>query len=291
MASFLNFGSYQKYKDDTKTFLEWLACDAAVSGCVLSTSPPISASTTQMPSPTPTSTSQSKTHAEKLREKVAQKAQKREEKKVSESEKNSQRSTASLKTRIAATTNEVLRQAKAAAKNTKLQVPEDILKAAIRAIRSRKRFGDWFRSNKINNGYSDDGHQHFIWVLEEALRILKPRISLVQRINKAPRPITTPSHNVMSRFQRILLEDDTPVNATDETEDAEDMEDILNTPSNQVSRAFMFYEFLLTSPYSNSRVNKASRAPSLLEIMRLKYRLMTKVLTPLMVLSQSSVSF
>lgn len=241
MASIPNFGSYQRYKEDTTVFLEWLAKDAATSGCVLPVKQTFLTPASLNPSPASSVPNpEPQTHAEKLREKAAKKAAKREEKKSQPATKiasnSEQRSTTSPYARIAETTNEVLRQAKAIANNVKIKVPESVLKVVVRAIRARKRFSQWFTSNKIENGRSDDGHQYFIWILEEALRILKPRIPQNSDPKaRTSRPITTPSYDMMSRFQRILLDEDTLVQETDEMENVENMEDILDESLNPVS--------------------------------------------------------
>lgn len=239
MAQFLNFGSYQRYKEDTKTFLEYLAKEAATSGFILAVkqtcpaSGGISVSTSSS-----TSGPEPKSLAEKLLEKAAKKNSKRGEKRSQSATSNpKQGSATSLTSRIAETTTELLRQAKAIANNATIQVPSNVVRVVVRAIRARKRFAEWFSSNTIENGLSDSGHQYFIWVLEEALRILKPRMSSekIGRKARTTRPITAPSHDVMSRFQRLLLEDDEHVKDTVDDENVEDIEDILDESSNPVS--------------------------------------------------------
>lgn len=182
---------------------------------------------------------------------MAKKTEKREEKKLSEHQKKSENATASPKPRVAETTTEIIRQAKAVASNAKIQVPGDTLRTVIRAIRSRKQFAHQYNSNKIDNEYSNAGHQYFNWILEEALRILRPRISLEslgQRVKEA-KPTIKPTHDIMIRFQRILLEDDSSVSAEAEVDDAEEMEEILSIPFKSVSADYV-YDFVLVANIS-----------------------------------------
>ena len=71
-------------------------------------------------------------------------------------------------------TSEIIRQAEAVAKITKVGIPNTMAYILDRAIQARKRCTVFFQRSKIDNGQSTDGHLHFIEILERTLKILKP---------------------------------------------------------------------------------------------------------------------
>ncbi|KAF7903320.1 uncharacterized protein EAF01_006369 [Botrytis porri] len=68
------------------------------------------------------------------------------------------------------TTIEILKQAKFVTE--KIELPQTVRKVLQRAIHARKRCADWFESSKFGNQSSNNGHQHFIELLQDILSAL-----------------------------------------------------------------------------------------------------------------------
>jgi hypothetical protein len=174
-------GSYERYKKDTDAFTTWLSKTAAACGYT----PPLAR--TQHPSTLPSITLASNspddvpTLAERLRAQAEKKAKKREAKKAPESSKPATEPTSVPIVKHMVSAQDILRQAKAIANNAKIGIPNSMVYIVNRAIQARKRCAAWFQKSGIENGHSTEGHLHFVEILEQALRILKPESDLKQR--------------------------------------------------------------------------------------------------------------
>jgi hypothetical protein len=119
------------------------------------------------------------TLAERLLAQAAKKAKKRPDKKNSTADQSQADPEVRPTLKYTIGTQELLLQAKIVAEKSKLGILESIFKVLERAIKARKRRAAWFSEADINNGYSTEGHLHFIEVLEKAIEILKLRIERV----------------------------------------------------------------------------------------------------------------
>jgi hypothetical protein len=172
-------GSYQRYKNDTNVFTTWLSKAAAACGYK---SPRATAAPPFPPpkpvlapkSPTATSSASNLTLAEKLRAQAEKKAKKREEKNKGTSVDLAPEPVPIPTLKHTVKTQELLRQAEAVSESPKIKIPDAIMIVVERAIQARKRCTAWFEKTGIDNGESNDGHRHFIEILEQTLKILKP---------------------------------------------------------------------------------------------------------------------
>jgi hypothetical protein len=175
-------GSYQQYKNDTNVFTTWLSKAAAACGykspraaAAPPSSPPKPVLTSK--SLTATSSASNLTLAEKLRAQAEKKAKKREEKKKGTSVDLAPEPVPIPTLKHTVKTQELLRQAEAVSESPKTKIPDAIMLVVERAIQARKRCTTWFERTGIDNGQSTDGHRHFIEILEQTLKILKPDYS------------------------------------------------------------------------------------------------------------------
>lgn len=114
------------------------------------------------------------TLAEKLRAQAEKKAKKREEKKNLGAAASEPESVVLPTVKHTIKTHELLRQAEVVSKNAKIKIPDAIVHVVSRAIKARRRCAAWFQKTGLDNGHSNEGHAHFIEVLEKAMGILKP---------------------------------------------------------------------------------------------------------------------
>jgi hypothetical protein len=188
-------GSYQRYKSDTNVFTTWLSTTATKCGYKLPKTAKPEPSTTSTPGPPPSQSAgpapiaKTLTLAEKLRAQAEKKAKKREDKKnppVRNLEPETQPvALPTMKHTIK--TQDLLRQAEAVAKDPKIKIPDAIAHVVERAIQAWKRCATWFQQTGVDNGFSTEGYLHFIGVLEEALKILKPDFESPNRhLNRGP---------------------------------------------------------------------------------------------------------
>lgn len=151
-------GSYKKYKGDTSIFLTWLA--EASKACGFKTNSnkqdalPISPNIPKEP--------KLKGRARKLARDAAPK------------EPQSKPTTPEQqfpKTRYTVTIDEIERQVKVVASTNKkkIQMPLHVRRILERAVNVRERCAKWFKETGVENGYSNEGHAHFINVLRTAL--------------------------------------------------------------------------------------------------------------------------
>jgi hypothetical protein len=171
-------GSYQRYKSDTNVFTTWLSTTAIACGYrpPKATLQESSTASQQLPPTTQlAAAANTLTLAEKLRAQAEKKARKREEKRSLTKVPGIEAEPVAVPTtKHTVKTQELLRQAKAVAGSSKFKVPDSIVQVVERAIRARKRCATWFQQTGVDNGFSTDGHIHFIIILEEAMKILKP---------------------------------------------------------------------------------------------------------------------
>jgi hypothetical protein len=175
-------GSYQQYKNDTNVFTTWLSKAAAACGykspraaAAPPPSPPKPFLTSK--SLTATSSASNLTLAEKLRAQAEKKAKKREEKKKGTSLDLAPEPVPIPTLKHTVKTQELLRQAEAVSEGPKTKIPDAVMLVVERAIQARKRCTAWFERTGIDNSQSTDGHRHFIEILEQTLKILKPDYS------------------------------------------------------------------------------------------------------------------
>ncbi|TVY81856.1 hypothetical protein LSUE1_G002898 [Lachnellula suecica] len=136
-------GSYQRYKTDTATFTTWLSNAAMACG--------YEASDRSGPE---TSTGPKKNRPKEKARKKAREASEKEE----------------LPVKHTITTKDHLQQAHIIA--GKVEVPETLQKILERAIQARQRCAEWFRTSKADDHFSNEGHQQFIGVLKQTLKII-----------------------------------------------------------------------------------------------------------------------
>lgn len=213
-------GSYQRYKADTNAFTTWLYEAAIASGYRLPNSkvaqkennPPLTASVSP-PAP-------ALTYAEKLRAKQRVKEAKKKEKKQPAVESQSGDAPA-VKHVVAA--SEILEQAKIVSKNPKIQVPDAILHIVSRAVRARQRCTDWFKNTNAENGHSNEGHLHFIGVLHEAIKVLRPGYDYTLLGEPISVPKQSPPTDLAGVFDSDMLADLKNRFSALEVEDTEDI--------------------------------------------------------------------
>jgi hypothetical protein len=68
------------------------------------------------------------------------------------------------------TTKDLLSQAAAVA--GRVEVPDRLRGVLERAIDARQHCADWFRTSKVDNEYSNEGHRQYIEILEQTLDII-----------------------------------------------------------------------------------------------------------------------
>ncbi len=92
-------------------------------------------------------------------------------------------------------------------------MPGGLRKVLERAIQARQRCAEWFRTSKLQNKYSDEGHQHFIDVLKSALEILETRNVAATKEKNDPANSKNVEeadaflHGVTNRFEVLGVED------------------------------------------------------------------------------------
>jgi len=106
-------------------------------------------------------------------------------------------------------TQEIIRQAEVVARSAKSGIPNTMAYILDRAIQARKRCAVFFQSSGADNGRSTDGHLHFIGILEQALRILKPEPTVRTQATKATPPIgeSSAGDDLSNRFSKLEVED------------------------------------------------------------------------------------
>ncbi|KAF7869865.1 hypothetical protein EAF04_004649 [Stromatinia cepivora] len=113
-------------------------------------------------------------------------------------------------------TTYVIEQAQAIA--GRVELPQTVRKVLKRAIHARQRCADWFQISKVENQYSNEGHQHFITILEQTLSILDRQKNKNSSSNNADNNLTTKSTSktsdaesswveITNRFQKLSTED------------------------------------------------------------------------------------
>jgi hypothetical protein len=91
-------------------------------------------------------------------------------------------------------------------------MPPSIRKVLERAIEARERCADWYQAAKIENEYSNEGHRHFIDILEHAHSILEtgPSETKRQRAKTVPRGQEDADkflNDVTNRFHGLQVDD------------------------------------------------------------------------------------
>ena len=129
------------------------------------------------------------------------------------------------------TTKELLSQAQAVAAsvNPAVTLPAGLRNIVERTIRARQRCAEWFRRSKVQNKYSNEGHAHFIKVLEQSLDILDPSPATSSPASKEgtkTTPITTAANSVGDLANRFGLLD---VEDTPHVDDPADVAEIVNS--------------------------------------------------------------
>lgn len=189
--------SYWGYKADTDHCLTWLLNSAMAAGYTI---PSLA------DSPTPTSpqpknhqsdaTQPALTLGEKLRMKQELKKTKRKEKE--NPNKKPHATAASSSKKYVVKTKELVRQAKMAV-SSDAKLSQETVTVWKQAIAARKRAATWFSEGDYSEE-SNSKHQHFITVLENILRILKPCIVPAASSTTGSIPL----HN---KFEGLSVED------------------------------------------------------------------------------------
>ncbi|KAF4629354.1 hypothetical protein G7Y89_g8792 [Cudoniella acicularis] len=129
--------------------------------------------------------------------------------------------------RYTITSRNLLEQAQAVA--GRVEVPDGLRKVLKRAIEARQRCAQWFQTSKVENQYSNEGHQHFISVLEQTLEILGPgketpsAADVKEKTKGKKRQVDEASdalwEELRNRFQSLAVQ---------ETPDADENEEVLD---------------------------------------------------------------
>jgi hypothetical protein len=114
------------------------------------------------------------------------KARKQAEKDKSENKTESSGFSSEPGVKHTITTKDLLRQAEVVA--GRINMPTGLRRVLERAIHARQRCAEWFQTSMVENKYSNEGHQHFIEVLEQTLDILGT--------HKAPRGNRAQAHSM-----------------------------------------------------------------------------------------------
>jgi hypothetical protein len=92
-------------------------------------------------------------------------------------------------------------------------MPTGLRRVLERAIHARQRCAEWFQTSMVENKYSNEGHQHFIEVLEQTLDILEthkaPRGNKAQAhsMDKKEQNMNTLLQEITNRFQPLEVEE------------------------------------------------------------------------------------
>ncbi|KAE9364710.1 hypothetical protein N431DRAFT_520307 [Stipitochalara longipes BDJ] len=106
-------------------------------------------------------------------------------------------------------TQEIIRQAEAIARNSKVSIPNIMAHILDRTIRARKRCTVFFQTSGADDGQSTDSHLHFIGILEQALKILNLEAVVRHQTAKATPTGGGSSANdeLSNRFGELEVED------------------------------------------------------------------------------------
>lgn len=115
-------------------------------------------------------------------------------------------------TKYTITTKDLLNQANAVA--GRFEIPPTLRIVLERAIQARQRCAEWFQASKVRNQYSNEGHRHYIEVLEQTLNILETR-KAASAGKKATDMLTNANEEnanaflreIANRFQALEIED------------------------------------------------------------------------------------
>ncbi|KAK5674274.1 hypothetical protein LTS10_013012 [Elasticomyces elasticus] len=144
MAPSVYSSSYQRYKEDTSVFTTWLSNAAKSCGYVVKTDETPAAQAAPPPAPAngPSKASRLKGKERKLAKQAA---------------------TATPGTKSVPSPNQPQKKYKIS----------DVQHVLQRAITARQRCTAWFKQTGLQNEYSNEGHEHFVNILERALKLLR----------------------------------------------------------------------------------------------------------------------
>ena len=203
-------GSYERYKQDTTFFTSWLAKAAIACGF----------DTTQLnkakiaPPKSVVTTPRLKGRARKLAKEAAASAN-TDAKTPSQDQPSTQPTVT-----YSVTTETLLAQIETivSSKKPKVEVPSAVCHAIQRAINARKRCAEWSATSGMKNGSSNEGHIHFIGILERALERLSPlnKEQDSKKVTDAHSQITAQSAHASAdhltsftnRFEALNIEED-----------------------------------------------------------------------------------
>ena len=197
----LLYSSYQRYKEDTNTFITWLSQAARACGFKLAENKSEKVATPRL-------------KGKARKEARAQAASSTDY----QSGPNEERKAVHV-SKYEMTSRSLIEQAEVVGNSGRAKIPVNVLKVARRAIKARKRCTNWFTETKSKDEACTQAHAHFTAVLEQALSILKPCYQN-QSLSSDHQPILrrpaqTFSDDLTNRFRMLQVEDeDNDVNIT-----------------------------------------------------------------------------
>ncbi|KAK4949146.1 hypothetical protein LTR10_012519 [Elasticomyces elasticus] len=193
--------SYQRYKEDTSVFTTWLSNAAKSCGHVVKadeTTAPQAAQSHAPPSEPPRAT-RLKGKERKLAKQAA----------TVTPDSRIASSTSPPQKKYKISVSELLKQAEAVASWTKktIRLPEDVQHVLQRAITARHRCTAWFKQTGLQNEYSNEGHEHFVDILERALDLLRGPASSTPAAGVPSRHEDPLANMLNNRFGALNLDD------------------------------------------------------------------------------------
>ena len=202
------FSSYDQYKQDTAFFTTWLVQMAAKCGHKVTTSKGLEPSPLKQPEKGSQEPSGGRL---KGKERAAAKSWKA---RAPPSETESGPTSTSILHRYTFTTEELLLMSHAVAES-RVKLPTSLRSIVVNSIKARKRCAKWFQQFKVQDQHSNEGHLHFIKILEQSLEMLDPHAAAADHSSPAETPsnftdsskTTTDLDHSANRFGPLNFED------------------------------------------------------------------------------------
>ncbi|KAK5731784.1 hypothetical protein LTR17_011135 [Elasticomyces elasticus] len=217
MAPSVYSSSYQRYKEDTSVFTTWLSNAAKSCGYV------VKADETTAPQAVPS-------HAHTGGPPKATRLKGKERKLAKQAattipDTQSAASPNQPQKKCKISVSELLKQAEAVASWTKktIRLPEDVQHVLQRAITARQRCTAWFKQTGLQNEYSNEGHEHFVDILERALKLLRGSASSTPAAWDSSRHADPLANMLNNRFGALDLGNEADIDL--------EVEDVMQPPS------------------------------------------------------------
>ncbi|TVY18008.1 hypothetical protein LARI1_G007450 [Lachnellula arida] len=184
LPSFLD-GTYNRYKNDTSTFVRWLSENAQRCGYVTTVK-----TTTPIP---PTKTPRLKGKARKEAKKTESSKPASSSDATGTSQKSVNYSLVSLK--------DLLPSAIAIvdSKDPVVLVPVNIIRAGLRAVSARKRCAEYYKNNEA--AQSNHSHSYFISLMEQVMKALQPRFATTNAESATKPEDSRPTQDIFEHLE------------------------------------------------------------------------------------------